>query len=352
VSGLGLLSPLYAGAVALRGRLYDAGWLRVERIDARVISVGNLVAGGSGKSPMVALIARALAGMGLPPAVVSRGYGGGYAGPCLVVSDGSGPLVGAEQAGDEPVMLASQLVGIPVIVARRRIAGAELAVARFAARCVVLDDGFQHRRLARDLDVLLLDERSPFGNGRLLPAGPLREPPEAMERAGVLVATGVAEAGETDGTALLEAAARYCPSAPVFHARTRPIDLIDVASRSSVALDRLRGARTVCFAGIANPTRFFLDAAAGGAEVAGSLRFPDHHRFGPADLKLVQRTASRARADLILTTEKDLARLAGPAGGPPSEELQTRLPGLHAMRVRMQVDEEAEFVALLKRSVS
>ncbi|HKY32708.1 MAG TPA: tetraacyldisaccharide 4'-kinase, partial [Candidatus Polarisedimenticolia bacterium] len=164
------LWPLYAAAVAARGALYDAGWLRAARAAAPVISIGNLTAGGSGKSPMAAWAASAMARRGLRPAVVSRGYGGSYAGRAAVVSAGDGPLLDAAAAGDEPVMLARRLPGVPVIVARRRRDGAALACARFASRCIILDDGFQHRALARDLDIVMIDADDPFGNGRLLPA--------------------------------------------------------------------------------------------------------------------------------------------------------------------------------------
>ncbi|HEY3177003.1 MAG TPA: tetraacyldisaccharide 4'-kinase [Candidatus Polarisedimenticolia bacterium] len=342
---LAFLSPVYAAAVAARGRLYDGGWLAVARLDVPVISVGNLTAGGSGKSPMVELIARILAQRGHAPAVVSRGYGGSHSGRATVVSDGRGPLVDAGVAGDEPVMLATALTGVPVIVSRRRRNGGELAVARYRSRCVVLDDAFQHRALARDLDLLLLDGAEPFGNGRLLPAGPLREPVSAMARAGAIVITRADRAGSSSRDAIARAAERHCPAAPIFEARTEPAALIDLASGEALPVSRLAGARVVCFAGIARPDRFFEDAARAGAEVAAAFPFPDHHRFGAADLDAIAAAASRLGADLILTTQKDAARLDGPAAA-------GRLPRLHALRVATTIDEHDSFASLVESAAS
>ncbi|HET9481551.1 MAG TPA: tetraacyldisaccharide 4'-kinase, partial [Candidatus Polarisedimenticolia bacterium] len=227
---LGLLEPIYAAAVRLRGALYDRGWIAAHRLGVPVISVGNLSAGGSGKSPMVALVAGHLARAGFRPAVISRGYGGRHAGPATVVSSGSGPLVGADVAGDEPVMLARMLPELPIVVAHRRRGGGALAIARLGARCLVLDDGFQHRSLARDLDLVLLDARQGFGNGRLLPAGPLREPPSALSRAGALILTRCDRAVPAAVEALAAAAVRHSPGSELFHARSKPVGLVDAAS--------------------------------------------------------------------------------------------------------------------------
>jgi tetraacyldisaccharide 4'-kinase len=186
------LSAAYGAAVAARGALYRIGWLRSETAPVPVISVGNIVAGGTGKTPVVALVARLLKKAGLSPAILSRGYGGRRNEDPLVVSDGSGsgPATTSAMAGDEPLMLARLLPDVPIVVARRRIEGARLAASRLGARCLVLDDGFQHIALKRNLDIVLLDAMSPLDDGRLLPAGMLREPPSALARAGALAFTG------------------------------------------------------------------------------------------------------------------------------------------------------------------
>ncbi len=327
----------------MRNSLYDRGWIKVHRLEVPVVSVGNLTMGGTGKSPMASLISRMLADRGARPAVVSRGYFGSHAGRATVVSDGREVKTDASVAGDEPVMLAGQLTdkerGVPVIVSRRRLDGGRLAVSDFGARCLVLDDGYQHRSLARDLDLLLLDGADPFGNGRMLPAGRLREPLTSMARAGALVITQADRMGREAGE-VRQAARRHCPGAPLFHARMRPASLVEAASGRAGSLAHLRGAKIFCFAGIAHPDRFFADTEAAGAAVVGTVAFPDHHPYSTGDLEKVTAAAARARADLLLTTEKDAARL-GPR----------RPQGLYALRIEAAVDEEDSFADLLRRAV-
>ncbi|HZI95001.1 MAG TPA: tetraacyldisaccharide 4'-kinase [Patescibacteria group bacterium] len=344
VSWLAPLAPLYGGAVALRNLLYERGIFPAHHLSVPVLSVGNLTTGGTGKTPMVAMVAGLLARRGARPVIVSRGYGGSNDGGARVVSRGNGALAGPTEVGDEPVMLAGLCDGVPVIVSRRRRDGGELAVSMFQAGCVILDDGFQHRALARDLDILLLDGVEPFGNGRLLPAGHLREPLSSMSRAGAIVIT----RSDLSGPGALEAIARqrdaFCARAPVFHARTRPVAVVDAALGDVRPLESLRGARTVCFAGIAHPERFFRDAEAAGCMVVETIRFPDHHRFSDAELSRVAAAAAAARADIVLTTEKDLSRMADAAAS-------KRIEPLLALRVEMSIDEDTAFASLLLRAV-
>ena len=339
------LSLLYAAAVGLRGWLYDRSVLPARLLPVPVISVGNLSAGGTGKTPMVAMVARILAGLDARPVIVSRGYGGAHRSGPRVVSEGSGPLATALEAGDEPVMLAGLLPGVPIIISRRRREGGELAVSRFKAGCVVLDDGFQHRALARDLDLLLVDAHDAFGNGRMLPWGPLRERLPAMRRAGAIVMTRCDRFLPASLETIAGHAARFCPAAPIFHARTRPVALVDVASGTTMPPVRLRGTRTACFAGIARPERFFQDVEAAGAIVTARLPFPDHHRFSDAEAATISAAASSSKADLLLTTEKDAARLSGTPAA-------RRLEGLHALRVQTVVDEQEAFASLLAGTLS
>ena len=184
---LSALSGVYGGAMVLRAGLYRRGLLERRRLPCRVVSVGNLTVGGTGKTPLVMDLAARLRDRGWPVCVLSRGYRGTAERTGAVVSDGYRILVPAKVAGDEPWLMARRLAGIPVIVGRDRWASGMTAVDRFGARAVVLDDGFQHQRLVRDLDVLLLDARKPMGNGHLLPRGPLREPITAARRAHALV---------------------------------------------------------------------------------------------------------------------------------------------------------------------
>jgi len=342
-AALAPLAWLYGSVVEARRCLYDAGWLRARALDVPVISIGNLTIGGSGKSPMTAHVADILHRAGLRPAVISRGYRGSHRGPATIVSSGKGPVAAASVAGDEPVMLARMLEGVPVIVSRRREDGATLAVQQMGARCVVLDDGFQHRALHRNLDILLLDSQEPPDAGRLLPAGRLREPLRAMGRAGAIVImmrTGAAQArGEEE--AILAACARHAPRALVFHALARPADVVEAVPGRALPIETLRGVHAACFAGIAHPDRFFEDAETCGARVVARLPFGDHHPYDQADIDRIAGEASRAQADLILTTMKDLARLDPGA-----------LPGLHALRQRVTVEEEERFAAVVCEAAS
>jgi len=184
-----LLSLPYGGAVRARNRLFDSGFLEQQRIGCPVISVGNLTVGGTGKTPMVILLAGMLKDRGLRPAVLSRGYGGKNRADVLVVSDGMRVLAGPDEAGDEPVLIARRLGDVPVLAGPKRVITGRHALEHFSVDAILLDDGFQHRYLHRDLDIVLLDSRQPLGNGFLLPRGPLREPPSALARAGVIAFT-------------------------------------------------------------------------------------------------------------------------------------------------------------------
>jgi lauroyl/myristoyl acyltransferase/tetraacyldisaccharide-1-P 4'-kinase len=281
-----LLSPLgalFASAAEARVRLYRAGVLLQRRLRGPVISVGNLSVGGSGKTPVVARVAALLRDEGLPVAILSRGHGGRFRGEALVVSDGQSVLADAETAGDEPVMLARELPGVVVAVGRRRDRVGRAVEARFGTRVHVLDDGFQHLRLARDLDILCVDSADLVD--RTLPAGRLRERPEAAARADLILMSG--GGGDRDGRTLGLA--------------RRGLGFFDVGGDPRPA-----PARPLAFAAIARPERFFDDVGA-----RGGIRFPDHHRFGPDDLRRISEQAAGAGADAIVTTAKDAVRLAG-----------------------------------------
>jgi len=254
--------------------------------------------------------------------------------------------VGADVAGDEPVMLAAALPGVPVIVARRRADGAALAADRFGARSVILDDGFQHRALARDLDLVMVDGMDPFGSGHLLPAGPLREPLAALRRAAVLVVHGGGGESASERAArraIEEAAARHCPGAPILHARSRAASLVEAATGREMPLASLAGRPVACFAGIARPGRFFADARAAGADVRLERSFTDHHVFDDRDVQELSSAAREAGAAWLLTTEKDLARLGAGA---------SRLSSLHALRIELDVIEPDILERRLREAVA
>lgn len=318
--GLGLalraLAAPYGAAMAIRNRAFDRGWLPARRVPARVVSVGNLVVGGSGKTPLALWLAERLAAAGRRPAIVARGYRKQRRGVVVVGRDGC-PLVGAAEGGDEAVLMARRFRG-PVVVGEDRVAAAQAAIARFDADTIVLDDGFQHRRLARDVDVVVTGDA--LAGARLLPAGPLREPVRSLARAdAVVTTTGPAPAAAT---------------CPVFRARLGPEAVVRVEGDVWIVepLATLAGRRVVAVAGIARPERFLADVARAGGHVVGRVLRPDHHAWRPAEVADVLAAAGDA---LVVTTEKDLVKWELQAGAP-----------VRALRVGVEVDDAAGLVRL------
>ena len=301
---LALPAALYGAVMRLRNRRFDRPGV-ARKAALPVISVGNLTVGGTGKTPTVAWLARRLLAEGRRPAVVSRGYGGRAGRGPLTVAAGDGPQVAPELCGDEPWWLARQVSGLRVVVGSDRIAGAA-AARRLDADVVLLDDGFQHRRLARDLDIVLLDAAVPFGNGRLLPAGPLRESPTALGRADLLLATRVEPGADVAGLAAL--ATRYAPGVPLLLARHRPLAFVDLDG-TAVTLPP----RVAAFCGIARPESFRRSLVEAGVELARFFAFPDHHAYSASQLDTLVGAAREAGVPLV-TTEKDLARIGRRAG--------------------------------------
>jgi tetraacyldisaccharide 4'-kinase len=306
------LGAVFGAAAALRVGLYRRGLLRQRRLSGPVISVGNLSVGGSGKTPLVARVAEILRDAGEPVAVLSRGYGGSFRGEALIVGDGAAVLADASEAGDEPVMLARALRGVVVAVGPHRDRVGRAVEARFGRRVHVLDDGFQHLRLFRDLDLLCLGEADL--DDRPLPAGRLRERPSASARADVVCAWSAAAPASGDGR--------------MFRVTRRPLGFFDLDGDPRPA-----PARPFLLSGIANPERFRSDVSAIAPGIAGHSAFPDHHRFSPEEVCGVVGQARRLGADAVVTTAKDAVRL--PA-------LEPDLPVL-VFRIAAQIEDEPRF---------
>ncbi len=306
-----LLSPLAAiyGAVAAR-RLAQPG----TRANIPVICVGNPTVGGAGKTPTAIAIARLLVAAGEKPMFLTRGYGGRLAGPVMV-----DPAHTAMQVGDEPLLLARVA---PTVVAEERVSGARLA-ADGGASVIVMDDGFQNPSLIKDLSLLVVDSRG-TGNGRVIPAGPLRAPLEPqLDRASALLIV-----GETDSA--IEAAAR-ARGLPVFHGKLEP---------EPDAVAALRASKVLAFAGIGNPEKFFATLAAAGIDAPVRRSFPDHHRYSVAEARALLREADQGNLELV-TTEKDAARLKGDASVTMLSARARMLP------VEMKIAEADEFGRLV-----
>jgi tetraacyldisaccharide 4'-kinase len=325
---------LFAIAAAGRNAAWDVGLLAASRAGVPVVSVGNVAVGGAGKTPATAAIAARLRERGRRVAILSRGYGA-TRGDARIVSDGERVLLGAAEGGDEPVLLARRLAGVPVLCGPRRALLAGRAV-ELGADVLLLDDGFQHRALARDLDVVLLDAANPFGNGRLLPAGPNRESREALGRAGLLWLSRVDQVGGPIGEASLDRLRQLAVEAtgvePV-ESRHAPEALLDGTLTYTFTLGSLSGERVFLLSGLARPGSFRRTVETLGAVVGGERRHPDHHRFTVADVREACRAADRAGCGRILTTEKDALRL------PPSIAADPRLA---VLRISAEIVRGAE----------
>jgi tetraacyldisaccharide 4'-kinase len=321
---LSLAALGYGSGMMLRRALYRSGRLPSRELPCRVVSIGNITLGGTGKTPMTLYLARLLHRLGLRPAVISRGYRGGAEKEGGVVSDGSRLLLDPAAAGDEPVLMARHLPGIPVVVGKDRIRAGRIATARFGADVVLLDDAFQHLRVKRSFDCVLLDAAAPLGNGRLLPRGPLREPVSALERADVLILTRTDAPGAATGWPEVLKHRRSIRNKPVFRTVHRPYAYAAAGGPESLRRpetsdpDCLRGRRAFAFSGIARNDEFHRTVEGFGCRLVGRIGFGDHHPYTAKDLEAVFRAAERAGADRLVTTEKDLVRLGG-APAPPLE---------------------------------
>ena len=307
-----LAEGLFRAGAAARGALYQAGILPSVRAGVPVVSVGNLAVGGAGKTPVAMAIAGRLLAAGRRPAVLSRGYGATRTDD-RVVADGERVLLDAAGGGDEPVLLARRLPGLRVLCSPDRARLAVRAVA-LGADVLLLDDGFQHRRLRRDLDVVVLDASNPWGNGHCLPAGPNREPRSALGRAGLVWLTHVDRASPAGLDELRGLSARATGRAPV-ESRHAPRDLADGRLERSFPLADLAGRRVGLLTGVARPGSVRRTVEALGASVVAVFEFPDHQRFTEGMVRDAVEASGRAGAGMLVTTEKDAVRLpAGVAG--------------------------------------
>jgi len=264
-----------------------------------VISVGNLTLGGTGKTPTVIAIAEEAVQRGYKPCVLTRGYKGKIKAP-IFVSRGSGPLHSPGEVGDEAVLMAERLKGVEIVKSPDRYKGGLLSQ---TADLFIIDDGYQHRQLQRDHDILLIDHIDPFGNGKLLPLGRLREPVKEVKRADTILIT--RPSGE-DG--LVEQLKKYNPHAHYFRSNVIPSQLVK-QNGEQIATGTLSGKRIFAFCGIGNPGGFVQTLVRFGISLVGFKSFQDHHVYRHAEIDLIKEEATRTKADLIVTTEKDMVKL-------------------------------------------
>lgn len=322
---LTMLSVLYGGIIRLRNLCYDSGLITIKKPGCKVVSVGNMTIGGTGKTPMVVLLAGILKKRGYRPAILSRGYGGKKRRPVTVVSDGENILVSPEEAGDEPALMARMLPGVPVLTGKKRSLTGSFAERNFNVDVLILDDGFQHRSLDRAIDIVLLDAENPFGNGYMLPRGRLRESTDSLQRADVVVFTG--SRGMVDPS-VGDSVAWRIGEKPVFHAWRRPQHLVKGISDDAYPLEFLKGKRICAFSGIARPEQFRRTIESVCDDLAVFIDFPDHYMYKASDIEMIRRSCADVSADLILTTEKDGVRLIN---------FPEFLATLYQLRIQMEI---------------
>jgi tetraacyldisaccharide 4'-kinase len=305
---LTFLSWLYGIAVSLRRWFHKIGWIESKKLPARVISVGNLTAGGTGKTPMVIAIARRLKEKGFRPAVLSRGYGGKAGKGVAVVSDGEKIYEGPEMVGEEPVLIARRSPGVPVVVGSDRYRTGGFAFQKWGADPMVLDDGFQYLGVKKDVSLLLVDATNPFGNGYLLPRGILREPADMLRSADGIVLTKANLI--PDAAALSKRIRDIAGPVPIFRADLIPVRLVRWATESRVSLDGLKGKNVVCFSGIGNPASFRKILEQLGAKISKEFVFKDHHVYSNKEEDGIAMAAKETGCDFVITTEKDAVKIS------------------------------------------
>ena len=305
-----LLAPFaeaYGLGASLREQAFHRGWLKARRLSRPVISVGNLTVGGSGKTPLVGWIAECLLRRGYKPAILTRGYGR-KAGPDLLVLEPQPERnIDARTVGDEPALLARALPQVPIVVSANRHRAGQLAEKRFGVDIHILDDGFQHFALERDVDLVAVDVTQELADRGLLPAGRLREPCSALKRADLILLTRV----EIQSPDPIEKRVRSInPRAQVFRCSTALRGLIEEGSSKPQSPAAYQGRPVCAFCGIGNPRAFFADLRRWGFTLSAEIAFRDHHVYGSQDVKRLHKMAQSAGAVAFLTTEKDLMNLS------------------------------------------
>lgn len=333
------LSLVYGAAVNIRSALYRNAIFKTETVGVPVISVGNITTGGTGKTPLVEWIAGRLSERGSRVCVLTRGYRRANPSERVVVSDGERIVADTEQSGDEAMMLARSLVGKAAVVCdANRVAGARWAIENLNPDVLILDDGFQHVRIGRDLDIVTLDATNPWGNGRLLPAGILREPIDSLRRADCIIVTRSGEAIEAG----LQERIRQATDAPTVRSTT-VISRITPLGSPELEADReaLRRPPVAAFCGIGNPNAFFRQLRAEGFDLRHNEVFRDHHKYSQTDIDRLTHRATAAGAHALITTAKDAVKL-----GP----MRFTLP-CYVIEIEMQIQEADRLLALIDEAI-
>lgn len=309
-----LLMPLswfYRTVIWIRNYCWTSGIFKQKRLPCPVISVGNIVVGGTGKTPAVAAIAKLLQNEGFQVAVLLRGYRRHSSEEITVVSNGEDRLCSREESGDEADMLARQLPNIPIIVGKQRYLTGKAAIDRFKSNVLILDDGFQHRQLARDVDILTIDATQPYGTGALLPIGTLREPISALQRADIILLTRT-DAVDSNIAKLKAELNRLAPNTPILESKHQPTSLYwlnHTDKHTKMPIENLTNKRLLAVCGIGNPDAFVATLGKYHPEAVELYAFPDHHVYTESDLQKIQYQMQLCGAEWVVTTQKDEQKL-------------------------------------------
>lgn len=301
-------APLYGWLMSFRAALYGKGVFRKHRLPVPVVSIGNLTLGGTGKTPMTIYFARLLNDK--KPVIVSRGYGGKNKNPVNIVSDRKNISADADLFGDEPVLMAQSLPGVPVLTGKKRSVVGRYAVSELQAGLVLLDDGFQHLALDRNLDVVLFKVDSFLGNNRIFPGGDMREPLKALHRADCFVLTCVDEENRDRAKAIQKALLKRFPDTPSFLASYQPVVLVSSDGKKE-ELTKATEQSWVAFCGLAEPLSFKRSLDMAGLDILDFKAFGDHHAYTETELANLVHKAKNNGAHGLITTEKDMVKLTG-----------------------------------------
>jgi len=314
------LSLGYAGVVQIRNFFYQHGVFKQKKLPLMVISIGNLTVGGTGKTPMTIYLAHFICGLGYKVAVISRGYKGSAEKTGGIVSDGRTVLMDYDTSGDEPFLMASKLKNVPVLVGQNRFQAGMTALEKFTPDVILLDDAFQHIKLKRDMNLLLLDYSLPFGNTHLLPRGILREPVSSLSRGDAFILTRSKADDEFENNGCLQKIKNLVKDKPVFKSFHVPYINKRVKGKNSTS-ESLRGSyspdnfsflkdhRVYAFSGIARNDAFKHTLEDTGCIITDFLEFSDHHIYTLQNIKTIIKLSNRLKAEFIITTQKDFSRL-------------------------------------------
>lgn len=331
-------SPIYSLLMTTRQLLYEKGLFKHHQLPVPIISVGNLTMGGTGKTPTVAFIANLLQNTGYRPAIISRGYGGTAQEEVNLVANRSELLLNALQAGDEPFMLARQLPGIPVLTGKKRIHPCRYAIEQLQCDILLLDDGFQHLSVTRDIDLVLFNATSLAGNSRVFPGGELREPVSALKRCTAFILTGVDKTNQARADRFSQLLQSRFPGKPVFCSSLKG-KCINGLSGNEASIHSPIPFPLYAFCGIAHPERFRATLAENGYMLSGNSDFSDHYPYRQSDMDFLCHEASRVQAKGLVTTEKDLVKV---------EKFKRTLPLYY---LKAELNPEISFINFLQNKI-